>query len=266
MGGGKKKNHDKVELYFIGNNSVGVTGSCIYGIYKDEKFLLELGGVQDGTVLENYRANKALLDRIDFENINYIFVNHFHQDHEMLVLSAVSRGFRGKIISNHSTARMSKILWEDTCHIMDNDIKYLRKSKGMKLEPLYKTDDVAWTLDYVHEYEENIVYNLSDNISLGYNIGMEWDGEEDGSPCYIYTLAPGFNLGEKWYAYVELFGFLNADNHPQHSADGGIAYNFSNNVKADISGGFGITKNTSLKNYIAAGFSFRLPVGKSEKQ
>ena len=108
--------------------------------------------------------------------------------------------------------------------------------------------------------------SLSDNISLGYNIGMEWDGEENGSPSFIYTLAPGFNLGEKWYAYIELFGFLNADNHPQHSADGGIAYNFSNNVKADISGGFGITKNTSLKNYIAVGFSFRLPVGKSEKQ
>jgi len=103
---------------------------------------------------------------------------------------------------------------------------------------------------------------LSETVSLGYNVGMEWDGEENSSPSFIYTLAPGFSLGEKWYAYVEAFGFLNAGNHPQHCVDGGIAYNFSNNTKMDVSGGFGITPNTSLKNYVAVGFSFRLPVGK----
>ena len=107
---------------------------------------------------------------------------------------------------------------------------------------------------------------LSEIISLGYNLGMEWYGEEGTKPSFIYTVAPGFNVSEKWYAYIEMFGFLNPDNHPQHSVDGGIAYNFSNNSKIDLSGGFGITSHTSLKNYVAIGFSFRLPVGnKSEK-
>jgi hypothetical protein len=104
--------------------------------------------------------------------------------------------------------------------------------------------------------------SLSEFISLGYNLGMEWYGEEETKPSFIYTFAPGFTLSEKWYAYLEVFGFLNPDNHPQHSVDGGIAYNFSNNTKIDLSGGFGITKNTSLKNYVALGFSFRLPVEK----
>jgi len=104
--------------------------------------------------------------------------------------------------------------------------------------------------------------SLSEVISLGYNLGMEWYGEEGTKPSFIYTFAPGFNLSEKWYAYIEIFGFINPDNHPQHSIDGGIAYNFSNNTKIDLSGGFGITKNTSLKDYIAIGFSFRLPLKK----
>lgn len=107
---------------------------------------------------------------------------------------------------------------------------------------------------------------LSGIISLGYNLGMEWYGEEETKPSFIYTLAPGFNVGEKWYAYVEIFGFLNSDNHPQHSVDGGIAYNFSNNTKIDLSGGFGITSHTALKNYIAVGFSFRLPVNKGSEK
>lgn len=106
-------------------------------------------------------------------------------------------------------------------------------------------------------------HSLSETISLGYNIGAEWDGEEGDNPAYIYTLAPGFSLGDKWYAYIELFGFLQ-DGHPsQHCMDGGIAYSVSDHTKIDVSGGFGITAGTALRNYIAIGFSFRLPVGKN---
>lgn len=165
MSGGKKKN-GKVNLHFIGNNATGVTGSCILGIFMDTNFLIELGGVQDGTSLENYRANKSLLDKIDFENISYIFINHFHLDHTMLVLSAFRRGFRGKIITNHKTAIVCKALWEDACHIMDTDIKYLKQTKGVNLEPLYEIDDVSKTIDLIYEYEENIIYKLSDDISF----------------------------------------------------------------------------------------------------
>lgn len=163
----KNKNKDhKVNLDFIGNNSIGVTGSCILGSFMNENFLIELGGVQDGTSLENYRNNKSLLDKIDFKKINYIFINHFHQDHSQLVLSAVSRGFTGKIITNQITSRILIPLWEDACHIMDADIKFFRSSKGMKIEPLYITDDIKNTINYIYEYQENIIHELSNNISF----------------------------------------------------------------------------------------------------
>jgi Putative MetA-pathway of phenol degradation len=97
--------------------------------------------------------------------------------------------------------------------------------------------------------------SLAKNIALGYNIGAEWDGFSS-TPTWIYTFAPGFELGEKWYAYIEAFGFIQKNELPQHSIDGGLAYYINNNIKIDISSGFGLTKATP-KNYVAIGFSFR---------
>lgn len=162
----KRDSEEKVFLGFLGNNSINVTGSCICGAYKDEQFLLELGGVQDGTQLENYRANKGLLDKINFENINYIFIQHFHMDHGMLIPAAIKRGFKGKIITNHKTAMLLKPLLEDSCHINENDCKFLRSTKGIKAEPLYAIENVHDTFNYVCEYEEKVEYRLSDNISF----------------------------------------------------------------------------------------------------
>jgi hypothetical protein len=97
---------------------------------------------------------------------------------------------------------------------------------------------------------------LTEIISLGYNLGAVWTGN-DGKPTWLYTLAPGIDFAPNWYAYIEAFGFLNADNHPQHSFDGGIAYNFTPDARIDLSGGFGLTPNTRLDKYVALGFSIR---------
>jgi hypothetical protein len=106
-------------------------------------------------------------------------------------------------------------------------------------------------------------HTLNETISVGYNLGAEWDGEEETNPTYIYTLTSGFNLGENWYAYAELFGFINSSTPPQHNVDGGVAFNFSSHTRIDLSYGLGITSQTSLKSYLALGFSFRLPLRKS---
>lgn len=97
--------------------------------------------------------------------------------------------------------------------------------------------------------------SITDNIGIGYNIGAEWDGYTS-TPTWLYTFSPGFNLGKKWYAYIEAFGFIRKNETPQHNIDGGIAYYISRDVKVDISGGFGISE-AAPKNYVAIGFSFR---------
>ncbi len=99
---------------------------------------------------------------------------------------------------------------------------------------------------------------VSNNVAIGYNVGAQWDGFSP-TPTWLYTFAPGFNLSDKWYAYVEAFGFISKYQKPQHSADAGIAYFVNNNVKLDVSAGVGISSEAP-DHYVAVGFSFRLPL------
>jgi hypothetical protein len=104
-------------------------------------------------------------------------------------------------------------------------------------------------------YRFTFQHTINDVVGLGYNIGSQWDGYKDHT-VWLYTLSPNFSIGEKWYAYVELFGFK--EENWEHAFDGGIAYYVSPDTKLDISGGFGLGNNP-LKNYVALGFSFRIP-------
>jgi Putative MetA-pathway of phenol degradation len=103
---------------------------------------------------------------------------------------------------------------------------------------------------------------LSEKIGLGYNLGAEWDGEKD-VPAWVYTISPGFNLGKRWYGYIEAFGEVRKGEAPAHSIDGGFAYYFSDNTKIDISGGAGISK-AAVDNYFAIGYSFRFSAKKKK--
>lgn len=103
-------------------------------------------------------------------------------------------------------------------------------------------------------------HSLSKNIGLGYNVGAEWDGINKEA-TWIYTFAPGFNISEKWYGYVEAFGFISKNNKAQHSLDGGIAYYINRNFKIDLSSGFGISREAP-DWYLAVGASFRFRTGK----
>ncbi len=98
-------------------------------------------------------------------------------------------------------------------------------------------------------------HTLTEHTSLSYNLGAEWDGFTS-TPAWLYTFSPGFDLGEKWYAYIEAFGFIRKDGPPEHSLDGGIAYYLNPDIKLDVSGGFGISK-AAPDHYYALGFSFR---------
>jgi hypothetical protein len=92
-------------------------------------------------------------------------------------------------------------------------------------------------------------------MAIGYNIGAEWDGFEK-NPVWLYTLAPGFNMGKRWYSYIEVFGFVSRMNSAEHNADAGVAYYVTNDCKLDLSSGFGINK-AAPRYYIAAGASVR---------
>jgi hypothetical protein len=98
-------------------------------------------------------------------------------------------------------------------------------------------------------------HSLSEKIGLGYNVGAEWDGESK-IPFWVYTMSLGFNIGERWYSYIEIFGNVREKDLPQHNLDAGIGYYINDNIKLDLSSGFDITKNAD-EHYCALGISFR---------
>ena len=98
-------------------------------------------------------------------------------------------------------------------------------------------------------------HTLTEKISLAYNLGAEWNGE-NAEHSYIYTLTTGFSLTDKIGCYTELYGFIAAEKKADHRFDCGLTYLINNNLMADISGGFGLTENAP-KNYISLGLSYR---------
>ena len=101
-------------------------------------------------------------------------------------------------------------------------------------------------------------HTLSEKISLGYNLGAEWDGEGK-DPVYIYTLTTGASFSSKLGSYVELYGYLPKGLPADHRFNSGITYLLKNNVMADISGGISLRDNRNY--FMGAGFSFRLKNG-----
>jgi hypothetical protein len=115
---------------------------------------------------------------------------------------------------------------------------------------VFRTDHVAPSFRLVTQK------SFTDHFGIGTNVGMSWDGYSS-KPTWLYTFSPGFNIGQKWYVYIEAFGFIQKDELPQHSVDGGIAYYLSDDIKLDVSGGLGLSQ-AAPKNYFALGFSFRV--------
>jgi len=101
----------------------------------------------------------------------------------------------------------------------------------------------------------SISHTLSERLSIGYNLGAEWDGET-AIPAYFYSVALGVSLSKKIGMFVESYGLLT--NNSEHLADAGFTYAILPNLQLDISGGIGLN-DTALDNFISCGLSLRLP-------
>jgi hypothetical protein len=99
---------------------------------------------------------------------------------------------------------------------------------------------------------------LSDDIDLGYNLGMNWDGESS-DPIFAYTLSPAMNLTKQLKAYIEAFGFCPQYRHAEHWFDGGFMFLIGKDVQLDISAGYEVTSHEGYHQfYESVGFSFRI--------
>jgi len=112
------------------------------------------------------------------------------------------------------------------------------------------------TTYYAPEFRFTMQHTLSDKLSLGYNLGAEFDGET-AEPVFIYTLTTDYVITDKLGSYLEVYGFAPQKSKPNHRFDAGFFYLLHSNISVDLSGGFGLTENAP-DYYISTGFSFRL--------
>jgi hypothetical protein len=98
--------------------------------------------------------------------------------------------------------------------------------------------------------------SISSTLSLGYNVGLEWDGE-DSKPSKFYAVNLGLGLSDKLSCFVENYGYFNSGASDIYF-DAGLAYLIKNNLQLDIYGGINAKGSTSYTQ-ISIGIAYRFP-------
>lgn len=149
---------------------------------------------------------------------------------------------------------------------------YLREERGAtpEIALLFGTSvpvgESALTSDHFDpSFRFSLSHTLSDRLSLGYNLGMEWEtsaaaGREHTLSHGIYTVALGIGLGDRAGAFVELFGSVaaSAGGSPEHSLDGGFTWLLRENLQLDLAAGVGLS-DAAGDGFLGVGISLRLP-------
>ena len=99
----------------------------------------------------------------------------------------------------------------------------------------------------------SISHVLTDNIGLGYNLGYNYFGIEDG--FLTYSLVLGIAVTERVGMYLEPYGSVGIFDEHLANFDAGITYLVKDNFQLDFSFGTGI--NYTM-NYLSAGFSWNI--------
>lgn len=209
-----KKRINDDGIYFCGNNSIDVTGSCTYIKYRGKNILLECGMVQNNDYLENYRANSQKFP-FDPAELDYVFIGHVHVDHIGMLPRLIKQGFKGKIITSHATAIIMEPLLLNSSFILASEAFALSKRYHRDYSPLYTEDDVYRTLDFIYEYDD-----IHKEFVLDDTVSFEW---LENSHC-VGARQLRLNLTDEngvtiHLLYTSDIGGLNTKNHYMHNTE-----------------------------------------------
>jgi hypothetical protein len=112
-------------------------------------------------------------------------------------------------------------------------------------------------------------HTLGERFSLGYNLGLGWDGSS-ASYNGLYSVALGASLGEPFGAYVEVYGDVMQQQSPVHRMDGGLTWLATPDLQIDLSAGYTLKPphrnfdRDETEYYLAVGCSFRVMMWDSD--
>lgn len=159
------KTKDKIRVSFIGGNAQDVTGSMTLVESPNFKLLIEAGLVQGNDLKTDYQINSRSFNFKPNE-IDYIFINHCHADHMLLLPKLVAEGFCGRIIAPKGTSKLFEVMAFDSSFIMGKDVEALERKHGMKVNPVYTDEDVVNTIPLFDEFEIGDKILLTEEITF----------------------------------------------------------------------------------------------------
>jgi hypothetical protein len=105
---------------------------------------------------------------------------------------------------------------------------------------------------------------LTNWLTLCYNLGVAWDGENK-NPAYYYALSLEMSLFDKFGGYIQGHGDVQrmdlagtVDQLKQSFAEGGIVYYPKKNIQLDISTGASI-RTANIYSFLTLGCCVRIP-------
>lgn len=165
-----KKYKNKIIITSLGGSTEDVTGSCFAIEYPLDNggrdlILLECGSIQTNRMVEDFNANKKMVDNIPFNLASNIFVCHCHADHIANIPSGITRGFDGNVVTTYETAQLLSPMLLDSAFIQRRNIMSMN-SKGKKYEMLYDESDVFRILDKIKTYDKEVMHKINSNLSF----------------------------------------------------------------------------------------------------
>lgn len=150
----------------IGHSAIGVTQSCYYVRYQKFAILLDTGIYQEADVLTNYKTNKDFLKKIKAREIDYVILNHVHQDHCGMVPALYAKGCQAHLIVPKGSKPFLKLLWQDSLKILQSDCLKITNKHGIPASPFYTEEDIDNTLNRIIEVDREMI--LTQGLKLNY--------------------------------------------------------------------------------------------------
>ncbi len=168
-------------------------------------------------------------DNTKFKNTNII--------HSTSGFSPLYTGFKVQIAKEHT--------WKPEIAFLGGMVLPFTAAEAYK--PTYSSANIRFAFSHT----------LSERFSLGYNLGVEWDGDT-AIPAYFYSLVIGYGYSNKLGAFLESYGLIPEKGDSEHLLDAGLTYLLQPNFQFDLSGGIGLNNN-AIDNFISVGFTYRFP-------
>ena len=158
----------KPYLQAIGASATGVTQSCYVVRFQKYIIMLDCGLYQESDIATNYKKNQELLKKIKPRDIDWLILHEAHIDHTGLVPALYAKGCQAHILVPKGTTPFLKVLWEDSCKIMMQDVQKLNNKHNIKASAFYTQEDINTALSRCIEIDTETPHWLVENIKLTY--------------------------------------------------------------------------------------------------